>query len=380
MCRSPSMHDACRMGVGESTGCSTVHPTACSCVGSACLLRAAACPSAPRHSPPHDARIKASQTQGKTTLAHPGAHAIWRWRVVGAAIGLGRAWCADRPATARNALGGGRKTQTGSCIRCRMQPALWKSTSSLLPTRVSASIHSFRAISLCKLHRAGSSKVAGERPAWEGLLGPSPPPSSAVTCTQAPGCSRGLHSGPWGARNPTPRPAVQLPAVTGHTSPPSSYHRGSHAPQMGQGMSLEEDRFGEVCRQLREASQREWQLHSEAAAEEAAGISPGYGSKQALYQAALQHSKQLTAEFVAIGDRLGGCCPSRLLLFGSRRADMPAVWARQYPTVPTAPTAPAPTAPCLQRPQGAAAERLVQSSLVPSKAHPCRVCCRLCSC
>ncbi|KAL4446298.1 hypothetical protein ABPG77_003105 [Micractinium sp. CCAP 211/92] len=73
---------------------------------------------------------------------------------------------------------------------------------------------------------------------------------------------------------------------------------------MGQGMSLEDDRFGEVCRQLRDASLRERQLHSEAAAEEAAGILPGYGSKQALYQAAMQHTRQLAAEFVAIGDRL----------------------------------------------------------------------------
>ncbi|KAL4446302.1 hypothetical protein ABPG77_003109 [Micractinium sp. CCAP 211/92] len=74
---------------------------------------------------------------------------------------------------------------------------------------------------------------------------------------------------------------------------------------MGQGMSMEEkDRFGEVCRQVCEASLRERQLHSEATAEMAAGISPGCGSKQALYQAARQHTRQLVAELVAIEGRL----------------------------------------------------------------------------
>lgn len=224
------------------------------------------------------------------------------------------------------------------------------------------SSHLFCAFMLYKLIQISKGQAEALPRQEELFRGPSPAPkgSDLQAAVRELGCSK---------RYPAPElfTLPLSPTPPPYSLPPPSRHRGSRTSQMGQGLSSETVLWKEVGERTREACLRAAKLKSEAAAEEAAGIPPGCGSKQVLYQAALQHSRQLTAEYVAIGNRLSERCQSRLLLFGLRCADKPVVLRKSG------------RQPCLQRPQ-AAPKWLVRSSLVPSQAQPCRVCCRPCSC
>ena len=77
---------------------------------------------------------------------------------------------------------------------------------------------------------------------------------------------------------------------------------------MGQSTSAERARKKAVSLARSEATQRAWDLHPAAAAEEAEGTAAAPGSKQAVFEAAMWHSALLAAEYLAINDRIGGFC------------------------------------------------------------------------